>query len=109
MGMYNGTFNYTTVQDSERDPETGFISASGTSDWIPGGECQIEKAIPARRMVGADGQTYAYTYDVFIPRHFTGELAIGDKIQLISENGVTDEFTIQGIDDMNRKYIEIWG
>ena len=52
---------------------------------------------------------HAYTYDVFIPKHFKGELVVGAQIQVISENGVTDEFTIQGVDDLNRKYIEVWG
>lgn len=109
MGRNNGTFNYTTIQESQRDPDTGFISASGTSDWIPGCECQIEKSIPARQILGEDGQMHAYTYDVFIPKHFKGELAVGAQMQVVSENSVTDEFTIQGVDDLNRKYIEVWG
>ena len=54
-------------------------------------------------------QTYTYSYDVFIPKHFRGLLVVGAKFQITSEEGVTDEFTIQGIDDMNRKYIEVWG
>ncbi len=109
MGRNNGTFNYAIVQEPQRDPETGFITAGNPSEWVTGCECQIEKAIPAKQIIGEDGQKYAYTYDVFIPKHFSGELAIGVRMQVISENGVTDEFTIQGIDDFNRKYIEVWG
>lgn len=109
MGRNNGTFNYTICQEAQMDPETGFYSASGTSEWIKGCECQIEKSMPAKQIIGSDGRVYAYTYDVFIPRHFRGELAIGAKVQVICENGVTDEFTIHGVDNLNRKYIEVWG
>ena len=109
MGRNNGTFNYLSAKEAQTDPETGFYFASGNSEWAKGCECLIEKSIPARQIIGSDGQTYAYTYDVFIPRHFRGELAIGTKVQVISENGVTDEFTIQGVDNLNRKYIEVWG
>lgn len=111
MGRYNGTFNYTSIQSTQEDPDTGFYSTSETSAsaWAKGCECQIERSIPARQIIGADGQMYAYTYDVFIPRHFRGELAIGARMQVVSEDGVIDEFTIQGVDSLNRKYIEVWG
>lgn len=109
MGRNNGTFNYRVIQEAQRDSATGFYSAAGSSDFLSGSECQIEKSIPAKQIIGEDGQMHAYTYDVFIPKHFKGELAIGAEIQVISEDGVTDQFTIQGIDDLNRKYIEVWG
>lgn len=109
MGRNNGTFKYTVIQEAQRDPATGFFTEAGASDFLPGCECQIEKSIPAKQIIGEDGQMHAYTYDVFIPKYFKGELAIGAEIEVISEDGVTDKFTIQGIDDLNRKYIEIWG
>lgn len=108
MGRNNGTFKYTTIQDGQRDPDTGFIT-DGDFEWLNGCECQIEKSIPAKQILGVDGQMYAYTYDVFIPKHFKGEMAIGAQMQIISENGVIDEFTIHGVDNLNRKYIEVWG
>lgn len=109
MGRNNGTFNYTSIQEPERDPNTGFLTEAGAAVWNRGCECQIEKSIPAKQMIGEDGQMHAYTYDVFIPKYFKGELAIGALMQVISEDGIVDEFTIQGVDDLNRKYIEVWG
>lgn len=110
MSRHNGTFKYKTIQEPERDPTTGFLTpATGTSEWVQGCECQIDKSIPAKQIMGVDGQVHAYTYDVFIPKHFKGVLSVGTHIQLISESGVVDEFTIKGIDDLNRRYIEIWG
>lgn len=110
MGRNNGTFKYTVIQESQRDSDTGFYySASDTSDWFTGGDCQIEKTIPAKQILGEDGQMHAYTYDVFIPKHFKGELSVGAQIQITSEDGITDVFTIQGVDNLNRKYIEVWG
>ena len=108
MGRNNGTFRYTALKEGQRDPKTGFITA-GASEWLDGWECQIDKSIPAKKVIGTDGQIYTYTYDVFIPKHFNGVLVVGAQFQITSEEGVTDEFTIQGIDDMNRKYIEVWG
>lgn len=108
MGRNNGTFRYTALKEGQRDPKTGFITA-GASEWLDGCECQIDKSIPAKKVIGTDGQIYTYTYDVFIPKHFNGFLVVGAQFQITSEEGVTDEFTIQGIDDMNRKYIEVWG
>lgn len=108
MGRNNGTFRYTEIQVEQRDPDTGFITEA-TAEWMDGCECQIDKSIPAKQVVGTDGQTYTYSYDVFIPKYFRGVLAVGARMEITSEEGVTDEFTIQGIDDMNRKYIEVWG
>lgn len=105
----NGTFNYALAQGPQRDPETGFFTGSAAPDFVAGCECQIEKSIPARQMVGEDGQIFSYTYDVFIPRHFKGELAIGTVIQVIPDGGAVDEFSVLGVDDCNRKYIEVWG
>lgn len=108
----NGTFKYTLSQDGQRDPDTGFYIGSGDAEYLPGCECQIDKSIPAKQIIGTDGQIHTYTYDVFIPKHFKNamDLAIGGKFQIISdETGNVDEFEIQGVDDLNRKYIEVWG
>ena len=105
----NGSFKYQTIPQVVTDPTTGLKKASGGSEWLPGCECQIDKQIPARKMVGTDGEAYSYNYNVFIPKHFAGELAVGMIIQLSGEAGVVDEIQIQGIDNLNRKYIEIWG
>lgn len=109
MGRINGTFNYMVIQESQRNAETGFYSGGESSGFLTGCECQIDKSIPAKQVIGTDGQTYTYTYDVFIPKYFKGELSVGAKVQLIMEDGAVDEFTIQGIDNCNRKYIELWG
>ena len=72
------------------------------SDWV-------EKFIPAKQRLGTDGQMYSYTFDVFLPSYFEGDLSIGARVEVTLERGGVDEFTISGIDDTNPKYIEIWG
>ena len=110
MGRNNGSFRYKIVQDPQRDQTTGFYSPqSGSSDWIDGCECQIETFVPAKQKIGADGQVFSYTYDVFIPKHFRGVLDLTAKMLIISEDGHEDEITILGVDNYNRKYIEVWG
>lgn len=111
MGRYNGSFRYKAVQDAQLDEATGFYNpqADSSDEWIPGCECQIDKHIPAKQVIGTDGQMFSYTYDVFIPKHFKGDLSITTEMQLIGEDGSVEEFAIQGIDNMNRKYIEVWG
>lgn len=77
--------------------------------WVKGCECQVEKFIPAKQRLGTDGQMYSYTFDVFLPSYFEGDLSIGARVEVTLERGGVDEFTISGIDDTNPKYIEIWG
>lgn len=105
----NGTFEYKPVGSVQTDPKTGFAIPNDKVPFLQGCECQIDKSIPAKQVVGTDGQIYAYNYDVFIPKYFNGELAIGCTVRVTSESGTTDEFSVLGIDDMNRKYIEVWG
>lgn len=112
MGRNNGTFRYILPSEHVRDEETGFIKRNQQSNaglWVDGCECQVEKSIPAKQYIGADGQAFLYTYDVFIPPYFDKELCIGAKVEVTVERGGVDVFTILGIDDTNRKYIEIWG
>lgn len=105
----NGKFDYKPVGSVQTDPTTGFVIDTDDAAFLQGCECQIDKSMPAKQVIGTDGQIYAYNYDVFIPKYFMGELAIGCTVRITSEDGGTDEFTVSGVDDMNRKYIEIWG
>lgn len=105
----NGTFEYKPVGEVQTDPDTGFLIDGTETPFIKGCECQIDKSIPAKRIVGTDGEISTYTYDVFIPKYFVGELAIGSTMRITSEDGGVDVFSVLGIDDMNRKYIEVWG
>lgn len=109
MGRYNGSFRYSPVAEVRTDSDTGFLERQESGGLIDGGLCQIEKSIPARQLIGEDGQTHAYTYDVFVPRTFGGKIGIGTVIELTDENGGKDTFTVQGVDDQNRRYIELWG
>ena len=110
MSRNNGTFKYKPIQEAVKDPTTGLYSAGDPTAWLPGCECQIDKFVPAKQKIGADGIIYTYSYDVFLPKHFDcSKFSIGTKVQLYSENGMVGEFTIQGIDDLNRKYVELWG
>lgn len=105
----NGTFSYKPIGAVATDPDTGFVGNVQTTGFVKGCECQIDKSIPAKCIIATDGHKYAYTYDVFIPRHFQGKLTIGCVVEVAHDNGAKDEFAIVGIDDMNPKYIEIWG
>ncbi len=109
MGRYNGSFRYKMVTVPVRDPDTGFYTPVLDSGWIDGCECQIETFVPARQKIGVDGQVITYTYEVFIPKHFTGVLTLTARMQLIGEDGNTDEITIMGVNNFNRKYIAVWG
>lgn len=106
----NGTFKYSSpATEHKRDEKTGFIQSQSTDVWSDGCECQVDKSVPAKQIIGSDGQVFAYTYDVFIPPFFNGNLCIGTRVEVKFERGGTDTFTIIGIDDTNPKYIEIWG
>lgn len=107
---HNGKFQYATIPVAEQDSTTGFYKASGEEVWMEGCSCQIDKSIPAKQIVGSDGQLFQYTYDVLLfETDFKGELGIGMKLRLMFDNGKEDEIVIQGIDDTNGRYIEIWG
>lgn len=109
MGRNNGTFKFKPAGTAVKDPVTGLYSAGSETDWMPGSECQIEKFVPAKQKKGVDGEVYDYNYCVFIPKYVKCDLTVGTRILILSENGVKDEFSILGVDDLNRKYIEIWG
>lgn len=113
MGRYNGIFFYDSpISRQERDEATGFYNGSVATipNMIEGGDCQLEKSIPAKQVIGTDGQVFTYSYTVFLPKHsFKGELEIGTKVQVQTEYGTVEEFTIIGIDNLNRRYIEVWG
>lgn len=105
----NGSFQYSNPTEVERDASTGFIAKAGNTEYLPGIECQVDKQIPAKTITGSDGTTRTYSYDVFIPKYFKGELTVGCMMLITYDGGNTDEFEILGIDDANSKYIEIWG
>lgn len=110
MGRLNGTFRFRNSQEPVKDPSTGFYTGGGFGEWEAGGRCQIDKAIPARQIQGVDGQMYAYTWDLFILRPFKGgTIQIGTEVEVTMEDGSIDTFTALGVDNQNRRYIEIWG
>lgn len=110
MSRLNGTFRFRNAQEPERDPQTGFLSEADEGEWTDGGRCQIGKNIPARQVIGTDGQEHTYTYDLFVPRPWHGgDLQIGTEIEVTMGDGGTDVFTALGVDNLNRRYIEVWG
>lgn len=110
MGRYNGTFRYKNAQEPTKDPKTGFLTGGGEGEWADGGRCQIDKHIPAKQIQGTDGQIHSYTWDLFIQRPFhDGDFRIGTIVEITMEDGSVDRFTIQGVDNQNRRYIELWG
>ncbi len=109
MARYNGRFKWKELPSIQKKPTTGFPVSSGSPEWQEGCECQIDKSFPAVVKRGEDGQEHGYTFDVFIPKISKAPFAIGMSIRLTNENGEEDEFTIQGVDTLNRRYTEIWG
>lgn len=107
---YNGSFDYWHGGEVFTDPTTGFTVQGETVAFEEGCECQIDISIPAKHYIGTDGQEYTYQYDIFIPKYFRSEISVGDTVRLYGADGaVIAEFKAQGIDTLNRKYIEIWG
>lgn len=106
----NGSFRYKHIQEAQKDQATGFYTQPVNADeWIDGCGCQIEKYIPAKQRIGVDGQIQTYNYTVFIPKHWSGNLELTALMEITGEDGSKDEFPIQGVDNFNRKYIEVWG
>ena len=86
MARNNGTFRYTVLSlEATRDEATGFFTDDDAPVWENGCECQVEKFIPAKQRIGTDGQMYSYTYDVFIPPYFVGNLSIGARVEVTVE------------------------
>jgi hypothetical protein len=108
MGRNNGTFKYKAVQEAQKDAN-GFYDTGAPSEWIDGCECYIEKHIPAKQMIGEDGQSFSYTYEIFIPKYFKGELTLTAPLKFIGEDGSSDDISILGIDNYNRKVTIVWG
>lgn len=107
MTRYNGTFKYRNSQDPVLDEATGFYQAPESSgEWVDGGHCQIDRSTD-RILQGEDGRVYSTIFTVFVPRPFKGSLAIGTEIQITMEDGSEDQFTVERIDNQNRRYIEI--
>jgi hypothetical protein len=104
----NGTFQYKEVQPSEKGAN-GFYNQPAASEWLPGCECYIEKHIPAKQLIGEDGRTFSYTYEVFIPKHFRGVLNVTTPFQISCEDGSSDVFSILGVDNLNKRCIIVWG
>lgn len=107
MARYNGTFKYRNSQDPVKDEATGFyLETAEESLWVDGGHCQIDRSTD-RQIPGEDGRVYRAYYTVFIARPFSGSLAIGTDIEITMEDGSVDQFTVERIDNQNRRYIEI--
>ncbi|MEG1553761.1 MAG: hypothetical protein RRZ64_00095 [Rikenellaceae bacterium] len=109
MGRNNATFKYKQLGDLTKG-SNGFYSPAGKAgDWLPGCECYVEKHIPAKQRVGTDGQMFTYTYEVFIPKHFRGKLELNAPLLIQCEDCSVDEIVIQGVDNLNRRNIIVWG
>lgn len=107
---FNGTFTCRTNAEPTVDPETGFMVKGSPLPSQRGCECQIEHSIPARQIIGTDGQKITYTYDVFIPKYYNGDISIGDVVELMDSKGnLLETISVLGVDTLNRKYIEVWG
>ena len=108
---YNATFRYNPVQNSGSHDNEGFYDpGSSAPDWIDGIECYVEKHIPAKQVMGIDGQIFTYNYTIYIPKWFDQcKLEVTGTLEITYNESVGREtITIKGVDDINRKNIEIW-
>ena len=109
MGRNNAKFKHREIANLSKD-ESGFYSLDSSREiWSLECECYIEKSIPAKQRFGADGHTYNYTYEVFIPKHYQGKVELNSKMVLLFDDGSQDEITILGVDNLNRRNIIVWG
>ena len=67
MARNNGTFRYSTLPlEATRDEATGFYTDDDAPGWMKGGECQVERFIPAKERLGMDGRMYLWTFGVVV-------------------------------------------
>ena len=108
MSRINATFRYKSAQDTSTDDD-GYIVPGLDSDWAEGIECYVEIHIPAKQIIGVDGQVFTYNYSVFIPKYFDGSLKVTQQMELTYDEDESKEIIIiKGVDHLNRKYIEVW-
>ena len=105
----NATFKYMTLASDPYRDEDGHLQPGTPGSWKDGIECNVEVHIPAKQIQGVDGQLLSYNYSVFIPKHFDGDITIGQDVEITyDESGKTEVISIMGVDFLNRKYIELW-
>ncbi|MBQ6070013.1 MAG: hypothetical protein IJK84_10970 [Bacteroidales bacterium] len=105
--FYNATFRYKKSAQPARDAN-GFLTDSPASEYVDGALCQAERVVPARHLIGTDGQEFAYSYEVFMPRNYSSVLEIGDTLELTFDTGHTATAPIVGIDITNKKTLVVW-
>lgn len=105
--FYNATFRYKKSAQPTRDAN-GFLTDSPASEYVDGALCQAERVVPARHLIGTDGQEFAYSYEVFMPRNYSSVLEIGDTLELAFDTGHTATAPIVGLDITNKKTLVVW-
>lgn len=104
----NATFRYKPVSQGGVDDD-GHVMPGTSTNWVDGIECYVEIHIPAKQIIGVDGQVFNYNYSVFIPKFFEGSFSVTGEMELTyDESGEEEIITIKGVDHLNRKYIEVW-
>ncbi len=108
MSRINSTFRYRSIHEASTD-ENGYQIPGSVGEWIDGIECYVEIHIPAKQVIGVDGQVFTYNFSVFIPKYFEGDIDVAQEMELTyDETGKTEIISIKGVDNLNRKYIEVW-
>lgn len=108
MSRINSSFRFRSIHEASSD-ENGFMTPGGVSEWMDGIECYVEIHIPAKQIIGTDGQVFTYNFSVFIPKYFEGDIEVAQEMELTyDETGKTEIISIKGVDHLNRKYIEVW-
>lgn len=105
--FYNATFRYRKSAQPTRDAN-GFLTDSPAGEFVDGALCQAERVVPAKHLIGTDGQEFVYSYEVFMPRSYSGTLEIGDMIELTFDTGHVVTSPIVGIDITDKKTLVVW-
>lgn len=104
----NANFKYSQVGGLNVNSD-GFYTQESAEEMKPGGRCCVEHNIPAKQKKGVDGVIIDYSYNVFIERPFRTKLKNNDLLSITMDNGDTIlDRSILGIDNTNRRYVEIW-
>ncbi len=104
----NASFRYKTLATDPYKDENGYLQPGTPGAWVNGIECMVEAHLPAKQIMGVDGQLIAGNYSVYIEKYFEGDLSVAQDVEItFDESGKTEIANIKGIDLLNRKYIEL--
>lgn len=99
------------ITDGGYDEEGNPIEAT-EGDWQLFGKCALLPNTSARLVSLADGQQYAYSYELYAPLNKAKYSLIpkeGDKVWITKKDGTIDkEMEVKGFVTYKKRYLRIW-